>query len=79
MAAVTVRDAGPGIPPAETEKIFERFHRTELTRKVKGTGLGLAIVRALAAANGGAVGAGNHPDGGAVLRVSLPLATEARC
>lgn len=62
-----VRDHGPGIPPGDEERIFEPFY----TRKTRGTGLGLPLVRRIVAQHGGTVRAGNHPEGGAVLRISL--------
>lgn len=76
LALVTVRDAGPGIPDEDLPRLFERFFRSSRTRRVRGTGLGLAIARAAAASSGGRVWAGNHPEGGAVFTVSLPLAPE---
>lgn len=75
MAVVEVRDHGPGIPEDELERIFERFHRLEKGReRVKGgTGLGLAIARKLAEAHGGSLSASNHPEGGAVFTLKLPV------
>ncbi len=69
-----VDDDGPGIPPAERDRIFERFHRIDAARDRAsgGTGLGLAIVRAIAEAHGGAVWAGSSPQGGARLELLLP-------
>jgi two-component system sensor histidine kinase HydH len=62
-----VRDHGPGITPGDEERIFEPFY----TRKTRGTGLGLPLVRRIVGQHGGTVRAGNHPEGGAVLRISL--------
>jgi two-component system OmpR family sensor kinase len=69
-----VDDDGPGIPPAERDRVFDRFHRTDAARDRAsgGTGLGLAIVRAIAEAHGGAVTAGSSPEGGARLELVLP-------
>ncbi len=69
-----VRDDGPGIPPQERERVFERFHRTDVARDRAsgGTGLGLAIVRAIAQAHGGRVAAGQAPEGGACIELELP-------
>lgn len=69
-----VLDDGPGIPPAERDRIFERFHRTDpaRTRKAGGAGLGLAIVRAIAEAHGGSVRA-RDPQNGTGARVELVL------
>ncbi len=69
-----VRDDGPGIPPQERERVFERFHRTDAARDRAsgGTGLGLAIVRAIAQAHGGRVAAGQAPEGGALIELELP-------
>jgi two-component system OmpR family sensor kinase len=70
-----VLDDGPGIPPGERARIFERFHRTDAARDRNsgGTGLGLAIVRAIAEAHGGIARAGEPPTRrGAVVEVVLP-------
>jgi signal transduction histidine kinase len=50
-----VRDTGPGVPPEEAERIFDRFARGSTTGGVPGSGLGLAIVRAIAQGHGGDV------------------------
>jgi two-component system, OmpR family, sensor kinase len=70
-----VLDDGPGIPPEERERIFERFHRIDAARNRKsgGAGLGLAIVRAIAEAHGGQVCAGDPANGrGARVELVLP-------
>jgi signal transduction histidine kinase len=69
-----VEDDGPGIPPGERERIFDRFNRTDSARDRAsgGTGLGLAIVRAIVQAHGGAVTAGSSPAGGASIEIELP-------
>jgi signal transduction histidine kinase len=70
-----VDDDGPGVPPAERERIFERFGRADesRTRGDGGTGLGLAIVRQLAQALGGAVSIETSPTlGGARFTVTFP-------
>jgi signal transduction histidine kinase len=69
-----VDDNGPGIPPEERERVFERFHRTDVarTRTAGGTGLGLAIVRAVAEAHGGQARAQASTFGGARLELDLP-------
>jgi two-component system OmpR family sensor kinase len=73
-----VADAGPGVPAAEAERIFERFYRTDgsRTRSQGGVGLGLAIVRSVVEAHGGAVGYRPRPGGGSVFRVVLPPASD---
>ncbi len=75
-AVLEVRDHGPGLPPEGTAKVFERFWRAEggRSRGRGGAGLGLAIVRAIVAAHGGGVSAENAPGGGALFRVTLPVA-----
>ncbi|MBK8987691.1 MAG: sensor histidine kinase KdpD [Chloroflexi bacterium] len=70
---VTVRDHGPGIPEGELERIFTKFFRLE-PGGVGGTGLGLSIVKGVVEAHNGRVWAHNHPDGGAVFSMALPLA-----
>jgi two-component system, OmpR family, sensor histidine kinase KdpD len=70
---VSVADRGPGIPVGEEEKIFEKFHRAEDAPPGKGVGLGLTISRGIVLAHGGRIWAENRPEGGAVLRFTLPL------
>lgn len=69
---IEVRDRGEGIMPGEEERVFEPFY----TRRVKGTGLGLALARRIVEGHGGKITAHNHPGGGAVFSVSLPLRTQ---
>ena len=75
-----VDDDGPGIPEAERERVFDRFHRLDgpRSRATGGVGLGLAIVRELVGALGGTVVAEASPAGGARLRVRLLPADPAR-
>jgi two-component system, OmpR family, sensor kinase len=70
-----VRDDGPGIPVAERERVFERFHRVESgrARAGGGAGLGLAIVRAIAEAHRGSVHVRDSYNGrGAEIELVLP-------
>jgi two-component system sensor histidine kinase MprB len=69
---VTVHDAGPGIPPEERERVFERFHRLESARSKSGSGLGLAIVAQVAEAHSGSVFAGESALGGAAVGFEVP-------
>ena len=73
---VTVRDRGPGVPPEHAERIFDRFfsYRPQHSGHTAHTGLGLAIARSIVRAYGGEMRARNHPQGGAVFEVELPLA-----
>jgi signal transduction histidine kinase len=67
---LTVRDQGPGVPPAEVQQLFNRFFRGD-GQATEGTGLGLALARAAAEAHGGHLEyLGNDP--GAVFRLTLP-------
>ncbi len=68
---VEVRDHGPGIAESDLPLVFNRFYRSVSARGMPGAGLGLAIVKQIAEAHGGTVSAGNAPDGGAVLRLTL--------
>ncbi len=73
--AVEVRDHGQGIAPAEQDRVFERFYRTDATRTSPGSGLGLAIVRQIVERHGGRVWARTGPDGGAWVGFELPAST----
>jgi two-component system, OmpR family, sensor histidine kinase KdpD len=70
---VSVVDSGPGIPPGEEERIFERFQRARQEGARGGVGLGLTIAKGIVAAHGGKVWIEKHPGGGAVFRFSLPI------
>ena len=75
---LSVIDSGPGIPEAERERIFERFHRLESHEGQPGLGLGLSIVRGLVRAIGGDVWIEDAAGGGAAVCVLLPTAHEGR-
>jgi signal transduction histidine kinase len=72
---VDVDDDGPGIPAAERERVFDRFHRSDAgrARSAGGSGLGLAIARGIVAAHGGSIRAEESPLGGARVSFELPL------
>ncbi len=74
---LSVRDQGPGIPPAAQERVFERFGRLESSRGTDGSGLGLAIVTAIAAAHGGTVQLSSTPEDGSTFTIRIPLVDEA--
>lgn len=68
---VTVRDSGQGIPADVMSHVFEPFYTTKDVGK--GTGLGLAIAYGIVQDHGGEIAVANHPDGGAVFTVELPI------
>jgi two-component system, NtrC family, sensor kinase len=68
---VSVRDTGPGIPADALSRIFEPFYTTKEVGK--GTGLGLAITYGIVQEHGGEIVAANHPGGGAVFTIELPI------
>ncbi|WP_051914759.1 sensor histidine kinase [Thermorudis peleae] len=70
---VTVSDTGPGIPPEDLDRVFERFYKSDRARSSSGSGLGLAIVKHLVQLHGGTVWAENAPGGGAQVTVRLPI------
>ncbi|MGP7796007.1 sensor histidine kinase [Sphingomonas sp. CLY1604] len=74
-AVIVVRDHGPGIDPDDLDHLFEPFFRGERSRNrdTGGIGLGLSSVRGVARAHGGDATIANHPDGGAIARVVLPV------
>ena len=71
-----VQDSGPGIPPEEHEKIFQRFYRRgpELRRETQGVGIGLSIVKHIAEAHGGRVVVESQVGKGSRFAIELPCA-----
>ncbi len=74
---LTVADRGPGIPPGDEERVFEKFYRAPGAGD-GGVGLGLAICRAIVAAHGGRIWAEARPGGGALFLIRLPLIAASR-
>jgi nitrogen fixation/metabolism regulation signal transduction histidine kinase len=68
-AVIMVTDNGHGFRQEMLARVFEPY----VTSKPKGTGLGLAIVKKIAEEHGGSIEADNRPEGGAFVRVVLPL------
>ncbi|CAA9553327.1 MAG: hypothetical protein AVDCRST_MAG73-3003 [uncultured Thermomicrobiales bacterium] len=71
---VAIRDRGPGIPEAELEAVFARFHR--LAAATSGSGLGLAIARGIVELHGGRMWAESRPGEGVTFHVALPAHLE---
>ena len=78
MACIMVRDTGPGVAHDFLPRIFDRFTQADSspTRDAGGLGVGLSLVRELVERHGGDIRVANHPDGGAVFTVRLPLHPE---
>jgi two-component system nitrogen regulation sensor histidine kinase NtrY len=68
IARIMVSDNGPGIPPAEREKLFLPYYST----KRRGSGLGLAIVRRIIAEHGGSIEVGDNTPRGTRFTIELP-------
>jgi two-component system sensor histidine kinase KdpD len=69
---LTVSDQGPGLPPEDLERVFDKFYRVPGS-PAGGTGLGLFITRSLVQAHGGEVRASNQAAGGAAFSIELPV------
>jgi two-component system sensor histidine kinase KdpD len=71
-----VDDHGPGLPPGQEERLFEKFERGQRESATPGVGLGLAICRAIVGAHGGQIHGHNRLDGervaGARFEIELP-------
>ena len=73
LTEISVTDTGPGIAADHLDRIFDPFFST----KAKGVGMGLSISRTIVEAHGGRLWAQNNADGGANLRMTLPIAASA--
>jgi len=71
---ISVLDRGPGVDPAETERLFRPFYRSAHAGGVTGAGLGLAAARRLVRAMGGDVVASGREGGGSAFTIRLPVA-----
>ncbi len=75
MVRIAVQDEGPGIPPGQEMRIFEKFGRVDVAGASKpGTGLGLFIARSIAEAHGGLLEVGSGTGLGATFTLTLPVA-----
>jgi len=73
-AVLAVSDSGPGIPPEQRARIFDRFYRIQEGKdRREGAGLGLAIADWVVRAHGGIITVGASPEGGAQFEVRLPI------
>jgi two-component system sensor histidine kinase KdpD len=75
---VAVKDRGPGLPEGDSERLFNKFFRGQVSPTLEnsgvgGTGLGLSIAKGIVEAHGGTIWAANRPGGGAVFSFSLPV------
>lgn len=79
VCEIDVADRGPGVPPAERRRIFDRFVRLAPARREypEGSGLGLAIVGQVAEMHGGSVEVLDGEGGGALFRLRLPTASSS--
>lgn len=75
---ISVADEGPGIPPEDRTRIFERFYRVDKTRsrELGGTGLGLSIVKHVVDSHGGRVWVESEPASGSVFYFTLPSSVQ---
>jgi two-component system sensor histidine kinase KdpD len=73
FVCVTVDDDGPGFPPGDPERLFDRFRRGDREATIVGAGLGLAICRAIVRAHGGTIVARRRPERGTRFELTLPV------
>lgn len=73
VVRVVFDDAGPGLPPGESSRLFDKFQRGNEEGATVGAGLGLAICRAIVRAHGGDIEAATRPGGGAQFVFTLPV------
>ena len=78
-ASIAILDQGPGVEEGDLPRVFERFFRGrhEGDSLIEGIGIGLAIAKDIVERHGGSISLGNRPEGGAALRILLPLGVSA--
>ena len=69
---INVRDTGPGIPPIEQSRVWDRLYRGDKSRHEKGLGLGLSLVRAVVQAHGGEADVSSETGKGSTFTIKLP-------
>jgi signal transduction histidine kinase len=69
---ITVQDTGPGVPPEEIPRVWERLYRGDKSRSQRGLGLGLSLVRAIVNAHGGRIELQSTVGHGSVFIIHLP-------
>lgn len=72
--AVTVKDQGTGMDPAQIQKAFDRFSRLEQHSIIQGTGLGLYVVKSIVDAHGGRIDVTSQPEKGTAFTIFFPVA-----
>jgi two-component system, NtrC family, sensor histidine kinase KinB len=73
QASIEVADHGPGIPPEDLPRLFDRYYRATTRREERGHGLGLYIARQVLEAHGGSIGVESDPGTGSIFRMAVPL------
>jgi two-component system, OmpR family, sensor histidine kinase KdpD len=73
---IEVSDRGPGLPPGDEQRVFEKFFRVADRKTTPGAGLGLTVCQAIIHAHGGRLEAANRPEGGARFTIELPAEGE---
>ena len=72
-AIIEIADRGPGLPPGDEARMFEKFYRAPNNGTSNGAGLGLAIASGIMNAHGGSISAENRAGGGAIFRITIPI------
>ncbi len=67
-----VSDRGPGIPPEDLKRVFDKFYRVQRPARVAGSGLGLSICKGIVEAHGGFIAAENRAGGGTTISIVIP-------
>jgi signal transduction histidine kinase len=74
---ILVEDQGPGVPPEDRPRLFERYYRGQGAQTAAGSGLGLAIAKNLARLHGGDIALQSGAGQGSIFVLSLPVEAEA--